>query len=191
MDQKPSHNLSIVDNVNSFNVINVNTGMSDEDNQIREWLSPLKPQQRHQGVRAERFDGVGDWFVETSEVRRWSNGDGGSPERVLFCSGGPGVGQTYLWQEHPTSGKGKKISDVTDKYENISSLVIDNLCDQAGEKDLAVAWLYCDFLAHSEQSATAMIGAILKQLVSIRRCRRMYDRHFENGFPTEVYDYPI
>ena len=56
---------------------------------------------------------------------------------------------------------------VADKCENISSLVIDNLCDQAREKDLAVAWLYCDFLAHHEQSATAMLGAILKQLVSI------------------------
>ena len=46
--------------------------------------------------------------------------------------------------------------------------MIDSLCDQAGEKDLAVAWLYCDFLAHQEQSATAMLGTILKQLVSIR-----------------------
>ena len=46
--------------------------------------------------------------------------------------------------------------------------MIDTLCDQAGEKDLAVAWLYCDFLSHQEQSATAMLGAILKQLVSIR-----------------------
>ena len=45
--------------------------------------------------------------------------------------------------------------------------MIDNLCDQAGERSVAVAWLYCDFLAHQEQSATAMLGAILKQLVSI------------------------
>jgi len=45
--------------------------------------------------------------------------------------------------------------------------MIDRLCDQAGGKDLAVAWLYCDYLAHQEQSATAMLGAILKQLVSI------------------------
>ena len=45
--------------------------------------------------------------------------------------------------------------------------MIDSLCDQAGEKNQAVAWLYCDFLAHQEQSVTAMLGAILKQLVSI------------------------
>ena len=46
--------------------------------------------------------------------------------------------------------------------------MIDNLCDQAAEKDLVVAWLYCDFLAQKEQLATAMLGAILKQLVSKR-----------------------
>ena len=45
--------------------------------------------------------------------------------------------------------------------------MIDNLCDQAEENDQAVAWLYCDFLAHKEQSATAMMGAILRQLVGI------------------------
>ena len=50
---------------------------------------------------------------------------------------------------------------------DVSSLIIDSLCNQAGEKDLAVAWLYCDYLAHQEQSATAMLGAILKQFVSI------------------------
>ena len=98
MAQKSSRNLSITDNINSFNnVINVNTGISDEDNQVREWLSPLKPQQRHQDVRSDRLDGVGDWFLETSEFRRWSNREDESRERVLFCSGGPGVGKTYLW----------------------------------------------------------------------------------------------
>ena len=98
MAQKSSRNLCIADNVNSFNnFINVNTVISDEENQIREWLSPLKPQQRHQSVRADRLDGVGDWFLETSEFQGWGNEEGGSFERVFFCSGGPGVGKTYLW----------------------------------------------------------------------------------------------
>ena len=62
--------------------------------------------------------------------------------------------------------------------------MIDNLCDRAGEKDLAVAWLYCDFLAHQEQSATAILGAILKQLVSIaempENVRQVFRKRFSD-----------
>ena len=47
---------------------------------------------------------------------------------------------------------------------NISSLVIDWLCDQVRDRDIAVAGLYCDYLAREQQSATNMLGAILKQL---------------------------
>ena len=43
--------------------------------------------------------------------------------------------------------------------------MIDSLCDQAKEEDIAVACLYCDFLAQQEQTITNMVGAILKQLV--------------------------
>jgi len=60
--------------------------------------------------------------------------------------------------------------------------VIDSLCDQAGEKDLAVAWLYCDFLAHQAQSATAMLGAILKQLASIREIPANIRQTFRKRF---------
>jgi len=48
---------------------------------------------------------------------------------------------------------------------NTSSLVIDSLCDRAGEESIAVAGLYCDFLSHQEQTTTNIMGAILKQLV--------------------------
>ena len=44
--------------------------------------------------------------------------------------------------------------------------MIDKLCDQAGGEDGVVVGLYCDFLAQQEQSATSMLGAILKQLAS-------------------------
>ena len=47
---------------------------------------------------------------------------------------------------------------------NISSLVIDSLCDQAKEENITVAGLYCDFLSHQEQTIPNIIGAILKQL---------------------------
>jgi len=48
---------------------------------------------------------------------------------------------------------------------NISSIVIDWLCDQVCNRDIVVAGLYCDYLAQEEQSTTNMLGAILKQLL--------------------------
>ena len=43
--------------------------------------------------------------------------------------------------------------------------MIDSLCDQAAKSDVAVAGLYCDFLAQQEQTIANILGAILKQLV--------------------------
>ena len=48
---------------------------------------------------------------------------------------------------------------------NISSLVIDDLCDGPCEEDIAIAMFYCDFRDQREQTTTNIIGAILKQLV--------------------------
>ena len=78
--------------INSFNTFNT----SDEDGQIMRWLSPLEPNRRHQGVRADRFGGVGDWLLETSEFREWRDSEDGGDKAILFCAGNPGVGKTYL-----------------------------------------------------------------------------------------------
>src|SRR5437660_2873844 len=81
---------------NITNSFNNTVYKSDEDAQIMRWLSPLEPNNRHQGVRTERFDGVGDWLLEEREIRDWRSGEGGVDKAVLFCSGNPGVGKTYL-----------------------------------------------------------------------------------------------
>jgi len=46
-----------------------------------------------------------------------------------------------------------------------SSLVIDNLCNQAKGQNVTVACFYFDFAAQSEQSLAGILGALLKQLV--------------------------
>jgi len=43
--------------------------------------------------------------------------------------------------------------------------VIDSLCHQAREGDIAVAGLYCDFLVQQEQTVANIMRAILKQLI--------------------------
>ena len=104
---KIAHNslrsIEITNNINSFNSLNTNivkviTGIEDEKWQILEWLSLLEPHQRHHGARTNRVDGVGNWFLETDEFRKWSGASGGDGcvPPVLFFYGDLGVGKTYL-----------------------------------------------------------------------------------------------
>ena len=44
--------------------------------------------------------------------------------------------------------------------------MIDSLCDQDGEEDIAVAGFYCDFRDQQEQTAANIMGTILRQLVT-------------------------
>jgi len=47
-----------------------------------------------------------------------------------------------------------------------SSLVVDKLCDQMGGQHTAVTCFYFDFAARKEQTATSMLGSVLKQVIS-------------------------
>jgi len=95
-----SHSVSIADgNIQCGNItgsFNTTFYKSHEDAQIMRWLSPLEPNNRHQGVRTDRLNSVGDWLLEISEFREWRDSEGGADKTVLFCSGNPGVGKTYL-----------------------------------------------------------------------------------------------
>ena len=68
----------------------------DEDNQIKQWLSPLEPHYRHQSVQADRVNGVGGWLLERYGFREWSGSRGVPKQAVLFCYGDPGVGKTHI-----------------------------------------------------------------------------------------------
>ena len=48
----------------------------------------------------------------------------------------------------------------------ISSLVIDTLCRQPRGQNIAVLSFYCDYQARKEQSATKIIGSLLRQVVA-------------------------
>jgi len=49
---------------------------------------------------------------------------------------------------------------------DVSSLVVDRLCDQARGQNTTVTCFYFDFATRKDQSATAMLGSLLKQMVS-------------------------
>ena len=73
---------------------------------------------------------------------------------------------TQVWERLISGGLKSPLqqADIL-TIRNVSSLVIDWLCDQVSNRNIAVAGLYCDYLAHEQQSATNMLGAILKQLL--------------------------
>ena len=48
---------------------------------------------------------------------------------------------------------------------NISSLVVDRLCDLAKGQNTAVTCFYLDFAARKEQSVTSILGSLLRQVV--------------------------
>ena len=48
---------------------------------------------------------------------------------------------------------------------NLSSLVIDTLCDEPCEEEIAIAMFYCDFRDQQEHTTINIMGAILKQLL--------------------------
>jgi len=83
-------------NTSGSNTNNYGLPGYEEDADIMRWLSPLEPNSRHHSLRSERFGDVGDWLLQTSEYREWRGGEGGSDGGVLLCSGGPGVGKTFL-----------------------------------------------------------------------------------------------
>ena len=76
-----------------------------------QWLSLLEPQKRHQSVRTDRLDSLGNWVLETSEFRKWDDMEDGWAEPV-FCYGDSGVGKRILGKNAYCLGEG--CADVTD-----------------------------------------------------------------------------
>jgi len=63
-------------------------------------------------------------------------------------------------EDRGIEGKGQVLTS-----RDVSSLVIDRLCDQARGQNVAVACFYFDFAARKEQSPTSMLGAMVKQVL--------------------------
>jgi len=62
---------AFTDNINCFNVSHNIFITADEKPKIMAWLSPLEPKVRHQAIRDERVDRIGNWLLDTKEFREW------------------------------------------------------------------------------------------------------------------------
>ena len=146
---------------NTYNSVTT-VAAADDELQIMGWLSPLEPQVRHQDICDQRVDAIGGWLLETKEFRNWYEE---SSHAALFCYGNPGVGKSYIWYEPPSMrNKKRTLLLLTGRYG--SSVVVDYLCNQAIDQDMAVACFYYDFASQEAQSPTNMLGSLLSQLLS-------------------------
>ena len=84
--------------------------------------------------------------------------------QFYFATVIPGLARLISGNKGESRGIEGKVQVLTSR--DVSSLVIDNLCDQARGQDVAVACFYFDFAAQKEQSSTSVLGALLKQVVS-------------------------
>ena len=73
-----------------------------------------------------------------------------------------GLGKRLLGNGNYSIERGETLLTRRDD----SSLVVDKLCDQARGQNTVVTCFYFDFAARKEQSATNMLGSLVKQMVS-------------------------
>jgi len=83
--------------------------------------------------------------------------------QFYFATEIPGLARRILGTKGEPRRMQRKGQLLTSR--DVSSLVVDSLCDQARERNLPVACFYFDFANQKEQSPTGMLGAILKQVV--------------------------
>ena len=147
----------------SFGAQNRDTVTGDRS-QLLTWLSPLSPGLRHWDIQELRVNEVGEWLFKTDEFRRWYAGSerGEGENAVLFCYGDPGVGKTFI--RYQGFFLRRESKPVLTGYDD-SSLVADGLCDLASGQNTAVSCFYFDFGAGKEQSATNVLGSLLKQII--------------------------
>ena len=66
-------------------------------------------------------------------------------------------------KENYSRGGEERVSTLTGY--DISSLVVDRLCDQSRGQNTAVTCFYLDFAARKEQSVASILGSLLRQVV--------------------------
>ena len=121
------------------------------------WLSPTDFLALQHDIITRRQEGTGQWFLDSPEFKKWLQGS----DRTLFCPGIPGAGKTMM-----------------------AAIAIDYLCRTTGRDDIGVAYLFCNYKAQADQSASSLLAALLKQLVQSRPdiaapVTHMYDHHLK------------
>ncbi|KAG9585851.1 hypothetical protein KCU77_g6136, partial [Aureobasidium melanogenum] len=114
---------------------------SVERQRILTWICPSEVDYTDQqnALKSRRRRGIGEWFLDTQKFKSWLHGD----RTTLLCSGMPGVGKTMI-----TSFV---VGNVLERYNN--------------DNQIGVAYIYCQFSRHKEQTPEYLMSSILRQLL--------------------------
>ena len=129
---------------------------SDEQVAVLNWLTPVDMTAEQNDFLSRRQKGTGQWLLDSPEFKAWVESKG----QTLFCPGMPGAGKTIL-----------------------ASVVVEELTNCfAGNTNVGIAYIYCNFRRQQEQKAEHLLASLLKQLVQSQRSlpesiKLLYEKH--------------
>lgn len=109
--------------------------------QVMDWISSDQFQAQQSDLILRRQEETGLWFLGSSKFGEWFQG----ANPTLFCLGMPGAGKTMM-----------------------AAITVDHLQKTVQAQDVGIAYIYCNYKARTDQTATNLLAAILKQLVQDR-----------------------
>ena len=130
-----------------------------EEQAILEWLTTIDYAPQQSDFISRRQTGTGQWLLDSAEFQLWLT----TEKQTLFCPGIPGSGKTIL-----------------------TSIVIDKLITQfRNDKNIGIAYLYCNFRRRDEQKIDDLLAGLLKQLAQALDplpdfLKSLYDKHKHN-----------
>ncbi|EFY97663.2 Ankyrin repeat protein [Metarhizium robertsii ARSEF 23] len=96
----------------------------------------------HSDIANKRQPGTGQWILESGKFQTWLK----TSKQTLFCTGAPGAGKTIL-----------------------TSVVVEHLTTRSqNDRNIGVAYLYCNYNRQNEQQLNCLLECLLKQLAERR-----------------------
>ncbi|KAI8681950.1 hypothetical protein NCS55_00448800 [Fusarium keratoplasticum] len=129
---------------------------NQEHQDILDWLTTIEyaPLQ-HDNLR-RRQPGTGQWLLDSEQYQAWLK----TSRQTLFCPGIPGAGKTIL-----------------------TSVVVDDVGKRFnGDRNIGIAYIYCNFRQQDNQRIDKMLASLLRQLAERQPSlpevvKDLYNRH--------------
>lgn len=123
---------------------------------ILDWITPIEYTTQQSDFISRRQRGTGQWLLDSTEFQTWLSNE----RQILFCPGIPGAGKTI-----------------------ITSIVVEELTTRfLDNKNIGIAYLYCNYRRQSEQKFNDLLASLLKQLAAGQHSfpdavKDLYEKH--------------